>query len=241
MSISDDNPVFAPPETHPQLRSASALGEAIFEENTVEAELNLQQVHDREESRPSNKYPSRAVAGFRGGAFDTTAQQLDEPLSSEPIIWSSTNMIQSDPTDFSNFLLYGGEFLEDAFLRQITYSSSGLTIPPTPIVSSATIANATDLQDTTHQLATPESSIGARHKGTTSNVLHIAPEELDIFHAKLTASAVVGGQLHFRRPSLSRTLRCIIAYFRHFDPHCPIVHYASFKISETHRQWTQLF
>ncbi|KAH7018826.1 hypothetical protein EDB80DRAFT_185215 [Ilyonectria destructans] len=38
----------------------------------------------------------------------------------------------------------------------------------------------------------------------------------------------------FRFPTRSRIVRCIVAYFDHFDPHTPIIQHAKFSLCETH-------
>jgi hypothetical protein len=71
---------------------------------------------------------------------------------------------------------------------------------------------------------------------SSKSTLQITADELELFHAKLTIADKDGDLGLFKKPSLSRTSRCIIAYFRYFDPHAPFVHYASFSISKSHRQ-----
>lgn len=38
----------------------------------------------------------------------------------------------------------------------------------------------------------------------------------------------------FRFPSRSRIVRCVVAYFDHFDPHTPIIQHAKFSLIESH-------
>lgn len=140
--------------------------------------------------------------------------------------------------DFSAFQLDDESFLEDVLLCQFSYNPSGLTIPSTPTLAALPMPSITDYADAIAQLDSTELSEGNGIKlsPNPTSILQITQDELELFHAKLTVTDAEEGLANFKKPSLSRTLRCIIAYFRHFDPHAPFIHYASFNISTAHRE-----
>ncbi|KAJ9639748.1 hypothetical protein H2204_003541 [Knufia peltigerae] len=153
----------------------------------------------------------------------------------------SSNFSVAAPTpdglmDFSAFQLDDESFLEDVLLCQFSYNPSGLTIPSTPTLAALPMPSITDYADAIAQLDSTELSEGNGIKlsPNPTSILQITQDELELFHAKLTVTDAEEGLANFKKPSLSRTLRCIIAYFRHFDPHAPFIHYASFNISTAH-------
>ena len=167
--------------------------------------------------------------------FETTNPQPNISDPSISMMPPTTNPVPST-MEFPSFSFDEDMFLEDTLLFQFNYNHSGLTIPSTPNLPGVSLPNISDSSITSIQLATPESAPDLRPDTSVHNALHINTDELQMFHAKLTDADPHGDLHQFRRPSLSRTLRCLIAYFQHFDPHTPIVHFASFKIYETHRK-----
>ena len=124
-------------------------------------------------------------------------------------------------------------FLEDSLLFQFAYNHSGLTIPSTPTTRHQYLQNLPpDL--TPIQTALSDSESPARADRSVHDALQITVGDLQGFHGNMDKIDSAGDLTYFRRPTLSRTLRCLIAYFQHFDLHTPIVHFASFKISEAH-------
>jgi hypothetical protein len=144
----------------------------------------------------------------------------------------------SNLLDFSTFQFNDETFLEDILLCQFTYNPSGLTVPSTPTAPSALVTNMDEIPNNLLPQSGAEGSqrLTAGEDITSTSALVITADELELFHANLMTANGEGDLNHFKPPSLSRTLRCIVAYFRHFDPHAPIIHYASFKISTAHRQ-----
>lgn len=138
------------------------------------------------------------------------------------------------PLDYDTFAFDQEMFLEDTLLFQFNYNHSGLTIPPTPTQAPAQLSTLPEASIRPFQLATPESVSELRSTTGVHNALHISADDLLQFHNKIALADPDGHLSHFRRPSLSRTLRCLIAYYQHFDLHTPIIHFASFKVAEAH-------
>ncbi|ETN39746.1 uncharacterized protein HMPREF1541_05972 [Cyphellophora europaea CBS 101466] len=136
--------------------------------------------------------------------------------------------------NYSDFAFDNDMFLEDTLLFQFNYNHSGLTIPSTPNQPSTSLPMIPESSINPLQLATPESVSDVRSVTAVHNALQITLDELQIFHSSINEADPGGVLKQFRRPSLSRTLRCLIAYYQHFDLHTPIVHFASLKISDAH-------
>lgn len=145
--------------------------------------------------------------------------------------------------DFSDLQFNDETFLEDVLLCQFTYNPSGLTIPSTPTASTMPVTNVGEDPENIPQLNGDEPSndagvsISQKSSLNSNSAVQITPDELELFHANLMIADAGGDLAHFKKPSLSRTSRCIIAYFQHFDPHAPFVHYASFNVSKAHREY----
>jgi hypothetical protein len=139
---------------------------------------------------------------------------------------------QQLPPEISDFTFDDDIFLEDPLLFQFNYNHSGLTIPPTPTQAAA--SGPAEQHISQLQLATPDSCADTRASSSVLNALQITQDELQDFHDNIYEADGGHDLQDFRPPSLSRTLRCIIAYFEHFDPHTPIVHFASLNISKSH-------
>ncbi|KAJ9606189.1 hypothetical protein H2200_009150 [Cladophialophora chaetospira] len=150
----------------------------------------------------------------------------------------AANPMPSNVLDFSDFQFDDEAFLEDVLLCQFTYNPSGLTIPSTPTAAVIPVTGVEDVSDNLPQLSDSEPvqdvSIAQRVTPLLKSAIPVTADELELFHAKLTIADKDGDLSQFKKPGLSRTSRCIIAYFRYFDPHAPFVHYASFSISKTH-------
>jgi hypothetical protein len=157
-----------------------------------------------------------------------------------PASATTTLPVPDSTLDFTDFQFSDDAFLEDILLCQFTYNPSGLTVPSTPTATAASLASAEDIPNFLPQLTvtTPIHSHEreCRKSPAAKSALQVTSTELEAFFAKLSLADVDGDLGHFQKPSLSRTSRCIISYFRYFDPHAPIVHYASFSIAKTHRQ-----
>ena len=151
---------------------------------------------------------------------------------------AAPNTIADGAIDFSNIQFDDETFLEDVLLCQFTYNPSGLTVPSTPIMDPRPLTNLTDCLDDVLELDTIAQPSNADQRVNTHahSTFQITANEFEIFHAKLVTAEIDGTLGRFKKPSLSRTLRCIIAYFRHFDPHAPFIHYASFSILTSHRK-----
>ena len=166
---------------------------------------------------------------------DANGSAADEFLTS----LSTADQLSGGMMDISDFQLDDETCLEDVLLCQFTYNPSGLTIPSTPTAAALpAIVDVAECQDPTLPLNSNDLPNGANQKFSPGPMaaLQVTPDELRLFHAKLTIADAEECLVSFKKPSLSRTLRCIIAYFRHFDPHAPFIHYASFNISTTHRE-----
>lgn len=124
-------------------------------------------------------------------------------------------------------------FLEDTLLFQFAYKS-GMTIPSTPTNRGTVLPILPPNElDTLHSVLSDAES-PARVDRSVHDALHITANDLQGFHQNIDRADIAGDLRGFRKPTLSRTLRCLIAYFQHFDLHTPIVHFASFKISDAH-------
>lgn len=168
-------------------------------------------------------------------ATNTHTNNVSEDISSS---FSAAAPTPAGLMDFSAFQLDDESFLEDVLLCQFSYNPSGLTIPSTPTIAALPMPSIVEYTDVITQLDTNElsDSTGNKINANSTSILQITQDELELFHAKLTITDAEEGLANLRKPSLSRTLRCIIAYFRHFDPHAPFIHYASFNISTAHRE-----
>lgn len=140
--------------------------------------------------------------------------------------------------DFSDLQFDDESFLEDILLCQFAYNPSGLTVPPSPTADARSSINLPDCADVMVQLdaSEPPNDAGQKVSVNPNCAFQITANELELFHAKLIIADADGTLDNFKKPSLSRTLRCMIAYFRHFDPHAPFIHYASFSVSTAHRE-----
>lgn len=89
-------------------------------------------------------------------------------------------------------------------------------------------------------------SLSALQTTTTSNlreessepsylkVLSTSNREIEEFRKILYCICPHGLLQSFRFPSRSRIVRCIVAYFDHFDPHTPIIQHAKFSLCGSH-------
>ena len=134
--------------------------------------------------------------------------------------------------DFSAFPFEEDVFLEDSLLFQFNYNHSGLTVPPTPDPYNG--SNGFDNSTSGMQVVTPESATTSRVEASVHNALEVTAEDLHAFYENLDQADEEDDLSDFQRPSLSRTLRCLVAYFQHFDPHTPLIHFASFSVGESH-------
>lgn len=140
--------------------------------------------------------------------------------------------------DFPDLQFDDESFLEDILLCQFAYNPSGLTVPSSPAAEARSFINLPDYTDDLVQLDASElpKDAGQKVNVNPNCAFQITANELELFHAKLIIADADGALGNFKKPSLSRTLRCMIAYFRHFDPHAPFIHYASFNVSTEHRE-----
>jgi len=166
-----------------------------------------------------------------------TNEQMDFAPAARSILGSPANLMQTNLDDGFDLSLTDDIFLEDTFLHHFTYDASGSALPtipaPTPVATPVATSDMMNAHSETTQPGPSEAAQESEYRPVHSNALQIEPHELETFHTKLAQCDINGDLAAFKRPGLSRTLRCIISYFRHFDPHTPIIHYASFKISET--------
>lgn len=153
------------------------------------------------------------------------------------LVSSATDALPDHNFDFSNFQLDDVGFLEDTFLCQFTYNPSGLTIPSTPTALALDITNSLDDGDSSVQPSTKPFTSDNGSKANSRSALQVTHDEHRLFLATLAPDDANSDLHRFQRPSISRMQRCLIAYFRHFDPHAPFIHYASFSVAKTHRQW----
>ncbi|KAK4940366.1 hypothetical protein LTR10_019472 [Elasticomyces elasticus] len=153
------------------------------------------------------------------------------------LVSSATGALPDHTLDFSNFQLDDVGFLEDTFLCQFTYNPSGLTIPSTPAALALDITNSLDDGDSFVQLNTKVFTSENSSRVNSHSALQVTHDEHRLFLATLAAEDANSDLCRFQRPSVSRMQRCLIAYFRHFDPHAPFIHYASFSVAKTHRSW----
>lgn len=149
----------------------------------------------------------------------------------------SRNLVADSMIDFENLQFDDESFLEDILLCQFSYNPPGLTVASSPVPDTGPAVNLPGLPDDIVQLdvGDPPNDTGQKVYGNPNCAVQITTNELEVFHAKLMIADVDGTLANFQKPSLSRSLRCIIAYFQHFDPHAPFIHYASFSISTEHR------
>ena len=149
---------------------------------------------------------------------------------------SSATVALADHTlDFSNFQMDDEGFLEDTFLCQFTYNPSGLTIPSTPTAPGMDLLSILDNQDSSIHPSVKVFTSENGSKAISHSALQVTHDEHRLFLATLAADVSNSGLHRLQRPSISRMQRCLIAYFRHFDPHAPFIHYASFSVAKTHR------
>ncbi|KAK5046984.1 hypothetical protein LTR84_006926 [Exophiala bonariae] len=146
------------------------------------------------------------------------------------------NPVGDSMIDFENLQFDDESFLEDILLCQFSYNPPVLTVASSPVPEIAPTIGLPELPDSIAplEISHPPNDAGQKSNGNPNCAIQITSNELEVFHAKLLISDVDGTLSNFHKPSLSRTLRCMIAYFQHFDPHAPFVHYASFSISTEH-------
>lgn len=197
-----------------------------------------------------NRTSPHGQAAFDSGTFarqlqiysqSTSRTQGDEMNASTSAASMGGGSAVDNTLDFSDIQFNDETFLEDVLLCQFTYNPSGLTIPSTPTASTMPMTNIGEYPENISPLNGDEPShevgvgVGQKPNVSSNSAVQITPDELELFHANMTIADGGGDLAHFKKPSLSRTSRCIIAYFQHFDPHAPFVHYASFNVSKAHR------
>ncbi|KPI41947.1 uncharacterized protein AB675_5498 [Cyphellophora attinorum] len=175
----------------------------------------------------------------RQSVAGTTADNVIDGLSVTPVSNHDVQLQQlpfqpevlQQPVDFS----FEAMFLEDTLLLQnFAYNHSGLTEPSTPTHRAQVLPALPPTGLDALQAAVSDAGSPARADRSVHDALQITAADLQGFHANLDRADPAGDLQDFRRPTLSRTLRCLIAYFQHYDLHTPIVHFASFKISDAH-------
>lgn len=195
---------------------------------------------------------NNALGDQFASANGTSIQQLEQQATTNPLpqhqevgsnaqfgdhfggLDSNLPFDQTLPTnmDFSGFPFDDNVFLEDSLLFQFNYNHSGLTVPSTPNPYNA--SSGTGNYTSGLQVVTPESAATSRVETSVHNALEVNAEDLHAFYENLDRFDEEDDLSDFQRPSLSRTLRCLVAYFQHFDPHTPLVHFASFSVAESH-------
>ncbi|KEF59861.1 uncharacterized protein A1O9_04709 [Exophiala aquamarina CBS 119918] len=178
--------------------------------------------------------------------LDRTSRTIADSLNTANVAPTSIGSPAHNPMpdsviEFPDLQFDNESFLEDVLLCQFAYNPSGLTVPSSPAAETRFLINLPDCTDNIVQLDASElpKDAGSLDTGQKFNVnpncaFQITANELKLFHAKLIIVDADANLDNFKKPSLSRTLRCMIAYFRHFDPHAPFIHYASFNVSTEH-------
>lgn len=172
------------------------------------------------------------------GISMTTPDALSTIIAPASIGSDARNPMGASMIDFESLQFDDESFLEDILLCQFSYNPPGLTVASSPAAEAGPLIGLPDCTDDIIQVdvSEPPNDGGQKVDGNPNCAIQITANELEVFHAKLIITDADGVLANFKKPSLSRTLRCMIAYFRHFDPHAPFIHYASFSVSTEHRE-----
>lgn len=149
----------------------------------------------------------------------------------------------SIPFQFPGLDLNGFTFLEEALLPDFSYDPTELLFPPQAMTNAARNGNPIQvpteilLSHTRNVTPLPEEEDQSGRPDTTSNRsrgLHLSPDDINRFTKRLSELNSPQRLCGFDCSSRSRMSRFLNAYFEYFDPHTPIVHRATFDVSNSH-------
>ncbi|KAK7409634.1 hypothetical protein QQX98_008149 [Neonectria punicea] len=173
-----------------------------------------------------------------GAAMDQALMMppsMAAPPDSQPVPAAMQEFLGTGDFDDLGFLedfLLPDTTMFPGHLASMAYEDEAEALPALPAWDSIDLAaNPSQAPLSTFQAVAPNAR-GKLSEPSYFRVLSTSCYEVDEFRKKLYCNYPHEVPNSFRFPSRSRIVRCIVAYFEHFDPHTPIFQHAKFSLGD---------